>query len=90
MMVVILTPVDGIIRWLPRGFSCSREPLTYEPDYAPVADPMLCEPDQPFVAHPVEELTDVGIQYPVYVSAYQPCGQCVQCIVLASPGSEPV
>ena len=45
---------------------------------------MLCEPDQPFVAHPVEELTDVGIQYPVYVSAYQPCGQCVQCIVLAS------
>ena len=23
MMVVILTPVDGIIRWLPRGFSCS-------------------------------------------------------------------
>ncbi|WP_431195804.1 DUF4113 domain-containing protein [Klebsiella pneumoniae] len=22
-MVVILTPVDGIIRWLPRGFSCS-------------------------------------------------------------------
>lgn len=27
MMVVILTPVDGIIRWLPRGFSCS--PLLY-------------------------------------------------------------
>lgn len=26
MMVVILTPVDGIIRWLPRGFSCSRIP----------------------------------------------------------------
>ncbi|QTZ89071.1 hypothetical protein GQ627_004725 [Klebsiella pneumoniae] len=26
---------------------------------------------------PVKELTDVGIQYPVYVSAYQPCGQCV-------------
>ncbi|RWT32187.1 hypothetical protein DN619_35245, partial [Klebsiella michiganensis] len=26
MMVVILTPVDGIIRWLPRGFSCSRSP----------------------------------------------------------------
>ncbi|MEF8963625.1 hypothetical protein U9293_26990, partial [Escherichia coli] len=25
MMVVILTPVDGIIRWLPRGFSCSPE-----------------------------------------------------------------
>lgn len=24
MMVVILTPVDGIIRWLPRGFSCSH------------------------------------------------------------------
>ncbi len=24
MMVVILTPVDGIIRWLPRGFSCSQ------------------------------------------------------------------
>ncbi|MBW7603337.1 hypothetical protein K1J29_23815, partial [Enterobacter hormaechei] len=27
MMVVILTPVDGIIRWLPRGFSCS--PFTH-------------------------------------------------------------
>ncbi|KAB0280017.1 hypothetical protein FPQ51_20905 [Klebsiella pneumoniae] len=25
MMVVILTPVDGIIRWLPRGFSCSPQ-----------------------------------------------------------------
>lgn len=25
MMVVILTPVDGIIRWLPRGFSCSLQ-----------------------------------------------------------------
>ena len=25
MMVVILTPVDGIIRWLPRGFSCSPD-----------------------------------------------------------------
>lgn len=28
MMVVILTPVDGIIRWLPRGFSCSQRKLT--------------------------------------------------------------
>lgn len=28
MMVVILTPVDGIIRWLPRGFSCSPIMLT--------------------------------------------------------------
>ncbi len=27
MMVVILTPVDGIIRWLPRGFSCSPNTL---------------------------------------------------------------
>ncbi|MGY9367788.1 hypothetical protein ACTM71_24635 [Citrobacter portucalensis] len=28
MMVVILTPVDGIIRWLPRGFSCSHYSFT--------------------------------------------------------------
>ncbi len=34
MMVVILTPVDGIIRWLPRGFSCSRRPLVLTPDAA--------------------------------------------------------
>lgn len=29
MMVVILTPVDGIIRWLPRGFSCSHRHLLH-------------------------------------------------------------
>ena len=34
MMVVILTPVDGIIRWLPRGFSCSP--------YVQVAERKIC------------------------------------------------
>ncbi|BBE58742.1 hypothetical protein TRKP33_p0184 (plasmid) [Klebsiella pneumoniae] len=50
---------------------------------------MLCEPDQHSWLTLSKKLTDVGIQYPVYVSAYQPCGQCVQCIVLASPGLNP-
>lgn len=42
------------------------------------------------MAYLVEELTDIGIQYPVYIGPNQPCGQCVQRIVLASPGSKPV
>lgn len=33
MMVVILTPVDGIIRWLPRGFSCSPFRIKFDKAY---------------------------------------------------------
>lgn len=39
MMVVILTPVDGIIRWLPRGFSCSpKYEEVYLKAYSSVTD----------------------------------------------------
>lgn len=60
----------------------------YEFDYFLVVDLMFCEFDQLFVVYFVEELIDVGIQYLVYVSVYQFCGQCVQCIVLVLFGFE--
>lgn len=41
MMVVILTPVDGIIRWLPRGFSCSLLILSLMEKLSPLSDPLL-------------------------------------------------
>src|SRR5215475_12837531 len=39
------------------------EPLADQADDAPVADPMLHEPYEPFLAHRVEERSDVGVQY---------------------------
>ena len=38
---------------------------------------------------PVEERLMSASRYPVYVGAYQPVAECVQCIVLASPGLNP-
>lgn len=38
MMVVILTPVDGIIRWLPRGFSCSPKSLLSAKELAAILE----------------------------------------------------
>ncbi len=38
MMVVILTPVDGIIRWLPRGFMLSKYEEVYLKAYSSVTD----------------------------------------------------
>ncbi|HFN0808974.1 helix-turn-helix domain-containing protein [Shigella flexneri] len=45
MMVVILTPVDGIIRWLPRGFSCSRRKPSLSEDDIKQMKILLADPE---------------------------------------------
>src|SRR5262245_51282724 len=52
---------------------------------APVADPMLHEPYEPFLAHRVEERSDVGVQYPAHLPAVDPDTERIQRIVRAAP-----
>src|SRR5262245_41394196 len=51
---------------------------------------MLDELDQPFVRQASEEVTNVGIEYPVYLLAHDPDPQRVQCVMLTAPGPKPV
>src|SRR3979490_207772 len=48
------------------------EPFLDLTDDALIADPVLHEPDQPFLAHRVEERLDVGVQYEVHLPAGNP------------------
>jgi hypothetical protein len=66
------------------------QPLTYQAQDALIADPVLQEPDQPLLVDPIEEASDVGIQYPVHTRRADADAQGVECIMLAAPGSEAV
>src|SRR3984893_13701633 len=55
-----------------------------------VADPVLHELDNPFLAHRVEERADVGVQYVVHLLALDPDNQRIHRIMRAAPGSESV
>src|SRR6267143_4818840 len=55
-----------------------------------VADPMLHEANEPFLAHRVEERSNIGVQYPVHLRALDPDAERIQRIVRAAPGSESV
>ena len=66
------------------------QPFPDQADDAPVADPMLHEPDQPFLADRVEERPDVGVQDLVHLPAGDPDHQRVQRIMRATSRPEPV
>ena len=66
------------------------QPFLDQADDARVADPMLQEADQPFLADFIEERSDIGVQYVVHLGAGDADHQCVQRIVLAALGSESV
>src|SRR3954465_3624960 len=55
-----------------------------------IADPVLNEPDQPFLAHRVEERLDVGVQYEVHLLAGNPDTEGVERVVRSPPRTEPV
>src|SRR6266513_2362243 len=57
------------------------EPFADQADDAPVADPMLHEPDEPFLAHRVEERVDVGVQYEAHVPAVDTDAERIQRVV---------
>jgi hypothetical protein len=64
--------------------------LADQPDHASIADTMLQETNQPIVADRVEELADVGVQYPVHLGARDSNGQCIEGIMLPPLGSESI
>src|ERR1700738_4271981 len=66
------------------------EPFADQADDAPVADPMLHEPDEPFLVHRVEERLDVGVQYEAHLLAVDPDAERIQRIVRAASRPEPV
>ena len=60
------------------------QPFLDQADDPPVADAMLYEADQPFVADRIEELRDVGVEDPLHVACLDPERERVQRIVLAT------
>src|SRR5262249_30117638 len=61
------------------------EPFADQADDTPVADPMLQEPDEPFLVHLVEERLDIGVQYEAHLLAVDFDVERVQCVVRAAP-----
>jgi hypothetical protein len=66
------------------------EPFLYQVDDAPVADPVLQETHQPFLADGVEERSNVGVQYPVHLLAVDPDHERVKRIMRAASRPEPI
>src|SRR6202040_1327581 len=48
------------------------------------------KPDEPLLAHRVEERADVGVQYPVHLGAGDPDQERIHRIVCAASGPEPI
>src|SRR5450631_2133556 len=66
------------------------EPFLDQADGTSVADAMFHKPDEPLLAHRVEERTDVGVQYPVHLCAGDPDHERIHRIVRAASGPEPI
>jgi hypothetical protein len=66
------------------------QPFADQAYYAPIADTVFDEFDQPVVADRIEKASDVGIQNPVHLAPVDPNRQRVQRIVLTAPRPEPV
>jgi hypothetical protein len=75
---------------LPIFQNARLEPLAHKADDALVADPMLQEPNHPFLVNLVEEAPNVGIENPVHRGIADRHRQCVQRVVLSASGPEPV
>jgi hypothetical protein len=66
------------------------QPFLDQADDTRVTDPVLQEAEQPLLGNFVEERSDVGVQYVVYLCVGDPDDQCVQRIMLAGPRPEPI
>jgi len=51
---------------------------------------MLHEADKPFMANRVEEARNIGIKYPVHFRRADTNRECIKCIMLTTPRSEPI
>ena len=77
-------------RSCPSSSHSGFQPFADQADDALVADTVFDESDQPLVAYRVEEPRNVGVQYPVHLSAADPDREGVQRIVLAASRPEAV
>src|ERR1051325_8990764 len=66
------------------------QPFLYEPQDAPIADPVLQEADDPLLGNFREERPNVGVENEVHLPAADPDNQRVQRIMLAAPWPEPI
>ena len=66
------------------------QPFLEQADDALVADAVLDEPDEPVLAHRLEEPRNVGVEYPVHPSGRDPHHERVQRVMRAASWSEPV
>src|SRR6202030_2717677 len=66
------------------------QPFLDQADDAPVADPLLQEVDQAFLTDLIEERPDVGVHYPVHLSAFDPDTERIHRIMRAAPRPEPI
>jgi site-specific DNA recombinase len=66
------------------------EPLLHKAKDARIADPVLQEADQPFLADRVKEALDIGVEYPVHGRGRDPCCQGIERIMLTAPGSKSI
>src|SRR6516225_3438048 len=66
------------------------EPFLDQAEHACVIDPMLQKTDQPLLADRIEEASEVRVKNIVHLCAVDSGDECVQRIVLAALGPEPV
>jgi site-specific DNA recombinase len=66
------------------------QPLANQADHARIGDPVFNETDEPLVTHRIEKCSDVDIYNPVHRRLGNPDSECVQRIVLAALGPEPI
>jgi len=66
------------------------QPFLDQAEDALVADPMSDETGEPILVHRVEELLDVGVEYPVHLPRVDPHHERVQRVMRAAPWSESV
>src|SRR5205814_412655 len=66
------------------------EPFLDQADHACVIDPMLQETHQPLLADRIEEASEVRVKNIVHLCAVDSGDKCVQRIVLAALGPEPI
>ena len=66
------------------------KPFLDQADDTPITDPMLYEPNEPFLVHCVEERSDVGIEYVAHLLVDDPDTERVQRIMRAASGPESI
>jgi len=77
-------------RLLPVFHNTSGQPLGDQAQHAPIRNPVLKEAPHPIMVDRVEERPDIRVEHPVHPLPMEPNPQCVQRLMLAASGPEPI